>query len=138
MYQDNYELPSIFNQKNHPPETIEQESVDLRTAPSQHQALLNDAPQGQLHPYSNKDRQLAWLLLFTPLIILIMTAVPAVASFPNIDSMTSGNAIWRLFDPVSFCCLLAFLKSNLRKAVDCATQPIHHVLRRYYAISSWR
>ncbi|KAI8148351.1 hypothetical protein BJV82DRAFT_663731 [Fennellomyces sp. T-0311] len=100
MYQDNYELPSIYNQKTQQPEPIEHESLDLRTGPSQHQALLNDDVQQQPRPYINKDRQLAWLLLFTPLLILIFTAVPATADLPAVDSMTTGDAIWRLIDPV--------------------------------------
>ncbi|KAI7859293.1 hypothetical protein BDC45DRAFT_531189 [Circinella umbellata] len=110
MNHNNYELPSIYNQKTEHYEVIDEQqqrddSFDLRMGPSQQQDLLPDDNNNNisgrpLQHHDNKDRQLVWLLLVTPLLVLIFTAVPAIASLPTIGSMTSGNAIWRLIDPI--------------------------------------
>ena len=109
MNHSNYELPSIYNQKTEHYESIDEQqhndSFDLRMGPSQQGLLPGDNNNhilgSSLQPHDNKDRQLGWLLLMTPLLVLIFTVVPAIASLPTIGSMTSGNAIWRLIDPVS-------------------------------------
>ncbi|KAI9265083.1 hypothetical protein BDA99DRAFT_507668 [Phascolomyces articulosus] len=106
MNHDNYELPSIYKQKTEQYESIDQQqradSFDLRVGPSLQQGLLpdNTTLERPLYQHENKDRQLAWLLLFAPLLVLIFTVVPATANLPNVDAMTSGDAIWRLIDPI--------------------------------------
>ena len=119
MNHSNYELPSIYNQKTEHYESIDEQqhndSFDLRVGPSQQQGLLpddnnNDILDSSLQRHENKDRQLGWLLLVTPLLVLVFTVVPAIASLPTIGSMTSGNAIWRLIDPVS---LIAYYSNNI-------------------------
>lgn len=107
MYQDsryNYELPSIY--KAGPVE--ERESFDIQPSATQNQGLIDHDLQGYPSPPSSadnpsnvNDRHLAWLLLMTPLAMLIFTVIPAVASFPYVDTMTTGDAIFRLIDPVS-------------------------------------
>ncbi|CDH51315.1 hypothetical protein RO3G_11647 [Lichtheimia corymbifera JMRC:FSU:9682] len=105
MYQDsryNYELPSIY--KAGPVE--ERDSFDIQPSATQNQGLIDHDPQGYPSPPSSdnpsnvNDRHLAWLLLLTPLSMLIFTVIPAVASFPYVDTMTTGDAIFRLIDPI--------------------------------------
>lgn len=145
MYQDsryNYELPSIY--KAGPVE--ERDSFDIQPSATQNQGLIDHDPQGYPSPPSSdnpsnvNDRHLAWLLLLTPLSMLIFTVIPAVASFPYVDTMTTGDAIFRLIDPVSYMSIyIALLWSLIMDALGgalsfCVTdhyiaiEPVHHVL----------
>ena len=105
MYQDsryNYELPSVYKATS----AEERDSFDIQPSATQNQHLINHEPLGYPSSATSnstnvKDRHLAWLLLVTPLAMLIFTVIPAVASFPYVDTMTTGDAIFRLIDPVS-------------------------------------
>lgn len=103
MYQDTYELPTVYRQK--------ESQLDYNTDDAETEDLMRVGPSAaerhllpvDLDSQCNQpeDRTLAWLLLATPLSMLTFTLVPVVTDFPNVNAMTAGDAIWRLFDPVS-------------------------------------
>ncbi|ORY97507.1 hypothetical protein BCR43DRAFT_489898 [Syncephalastrum racemosum] len=109
-----YELPSIYNQKQQTTQYFQgDEELDL------HDGLQDQttppvvlSPEQQLENRERNDRRLVWLLLVTPLAMLIFTLIPVVTDLPAVNSMTSGDAIWRLFDPLVTLPLNMFIMFN--------------------------
>lgn len=98
-----YELPSIYNQKQRSTQYFQgggDDDLDLHDGLHDQTQPIVLSPDQQLVNRETNDSRLVCLLLITPLAMLIFTLIPVVTDLPAVSSMTSGDAIWRLFDPV--------------------------------------
>ncbi|KAI8993374.1 hypothetical protein BDB01DRAFT_776107 [Pilobolus umbonatus] len=95
MSHDNYELPSIYTRK---PETDLESDNDEEVALNVN--MSTPPPRSNYRDIHIQDSRTAWLLLLTAFFILLLTTVPAVADLPDINVWFTGDALWRLFDPI--------------------------------------
>lgn len=129
-----YELPSIYR---HTSVTDSQEAEEEEVPDALSSGLVGKQQEFSYNrdrEQARQNRALAWLLLFTPLSMLIFTLIPVVADLPNVEAMTTGDAIWRLFDPVSITRSIMLPCSNMNvyntSAGHSAPQSLHNAAIR--------
>ncbi|KAL0092461.1 hypothetical protein J3Q64DRAFT_1719061 [Phycomyces blakesleeanus] len=102
MMQDEYSLPSMYS--NTPAgitrKSPGEDSEDSLEDPNDLLADSSSPLRGTYRDHHNGDNQLAWLMLWTALSMLLMTVIPVLADIPDINPWFNGNTLWRLFDPV--------------------------------------
>jgi hypothetical protein len=92
-----YELPSMYSrgpQYSYPELESEDDNAKINIPPS---VLPTRESFRDVHV---EDNRLAWLLLGTSFFILLWTVIPVVVDFGYITPWFTGDALWRLFDPV--------------------------------------
>ncbi|KAI8089140.1 uncharacterized protein BX664DRAFT_332283 [Halteromyces radiatus] len=123
MPQDSYELPSIYSSSGKTYVPAHEQHVRSPSQQDMIPIIHKDMPynpvqsmrdyeeeeeQEEGYPVStnnntsqDQDRWLAWLLLGASFSMLFFTLVPVVANLPDVvPSWFSGDALWRLFDPL--------------------------------------
>ncbi|KAI9288681.1 hypothetical protein BC943DRAFT_163260 [Umbelopsis sp. AD052] len=88
------------------PYSPRRQSFGYLNAPTRSRSF-DDDPEDEMYPprelkspRSQTDLFVSINMLATALVMLLLTTIPVVVSIPDISIWFSGDALWRLFDPV--------------------------------------